>query len=71
MVRLYTLCGLPFAGKTTIAKALEHRFGIARIDEDLVQDAIHFKPPAQEEQVLRYHLSQPLDEWIQQTFLQN
>ena len=31
---LYILCGLPFAGKTTLARALECRLGIRRIDID-------------------------------------
>lgn len=34
MVRVYILCGLPFAGKTTLAKALAARLGFARVDMD-------------------------------------
>lgn len=34
MARVYILCGLPFAGKTTLAKALEERLGFARVDMD-------------------------------------
>jgi predicted kinase len=36
MVYLYIICGLPFAGKTTVAKALEQRFGFLRIDLDQI-----------------------------------
>jgi predicted kinase len=34
MARLFILCGLPFAGKTTLAKALQERLGFARVDMD-------------------------------------
>jgi predicted kinase len=34
MARVYILCGLPFAGKTTLAKALVERLGFARVDMD-------------------------------------
>jgi predicted kinase len=34
--RLYILCGLPFAGKTTLAKELEKRFGFVHIDIDQI-----------------------------------
>jgi predicted kinase len=34
MTHLYILCGLPFAGKTTLAKTLTERFGFLRIDLD-------------------------------------
>lgn len=32
--RVYILCGLPFAGKTTLARALEERLGIVHIEVD-------------------------------------
>ncbi len=166
---LYILCGLPFAGKTTLAKAVERQLGFARVDMDAINTArgvglhgkrispeewdrtyaesyrqldeylkagqsvlfdaanftkaqrdhlrtiatkqeassqviyldipesearqrwkhnrvtyqrydvrdedfdhvaTYFEPPAQEEQVLCYHPSQSLDEWIQRTFSQ-
>lgn len=31
---LYILCGLPFAGKTTLARALESKFGVSRVAID-------------------------------------
>ena len=34
--RLYMLCGLPFAGKTTLAKELVKRFGFMYIDVDQI-----------------------------------
>lgn len=34
MARVYILCGLPFAGKTTLAKVLVTRLGFARVDMD-------------------------------------
>ncbi len=34
MVRVYILCGLPFAGKTILAKALVERLGFGRVDMD-------------------------------------
>lgn len=34
MNKLYILCGIPFAGKTTLAKGLEKRLGFLRIDLD-------------------------------------
>jgi predicted kinase len=34
--RLYILCGLPFAGKTTLAKELVKRFGLTQIDVDQI-----------------------------------
>lgn len=34
MNKLYILCGLPFSGKTTLAKELVNRFGFTRIDLD-------------------------------------
>lgn len=34
MARVYILCGLPFSGKTTLAKALVARLGFARVDMD-------------------------------------
>lgn len=37
-------------------------------DEDFELVATHFEPPAEEEQVIRYNQSQPLDEWIKQNF---
>ncbi len=33
--RLYILCGLPFAGKTMLAKELEKRVGFVLIDIDV------------------------------------
>ena len=39
-------------------------------DEDFAQVATLFEPPTQEEQVVRYHPSQPANEWIQRTFLE-
>lgn len=36
MACLYILCGFPFAGKSTLAKALEHRFNFTRIDLDQI-----------------------------------
>lgn len=35
---LYILCGLPFAGKTTLAKELVKRFGWVRVDLDQIND---------------------------------
>lgn len=35
--RLYILCGLPFSGKTTLAKKLEKRLGFVLIDIDVNQ----------------------------------
>lgn len=37
MNKLYILCGIPFSGKTTLAKELEKRLGFARIDLDEVK----------------------------------
>lgn len=37
MNKLYILCGIPFAGKTTLAKELEKRLGFSRIDLDDVE----------------------------------
>ncbi len=34
MAHLFILCGLPFSGKTTLAKALVERLGFARVDMD-------------------------------------
>lgn len=36
---LYILCGLPFAGKTTLARALERQLGIAIVELDAVNKA--------------------------------
>lgn len=33
---LYILCGLPFAGKTTLAKVLVEKFGFVRVDLDQI-----------------------------------
>ena len=33
---LYILCGLPFAGKTTLAKELVKHFGFVHIDIDQI-----------------------------------
>ena len=35
--KLYILCGIPFSGKTTLAKELERRLGFFRIDLDDVK----------------------------------
>lgn len=32
--KLFVLCGLPFAGKSTLARMLEERFGLVRIEID-------------------------------------
>jgi predicted kinase len=40
MAQLYIVCGLPFAGKTTLAKALEQRLGFTRIDLDQINTAL-------------------------------
>jgi adenylate kinase family enzyme len=34
--KLYILCGLPFAGKTTLAKELVKRFGFVHIGIDQI-----------------------------------
>ena len=39
-------------------------------DEDFEHVVAHFEEPEPSEQVIRYHPSQPLDEWIHQTFFQ-
>jgi len=39
-------------------------------DEDFENVVAHFEEPSPEEQVICYHPSQPLDEWIHQTFFQ-
>ncbi|SRR6266700_2072957 len=36
---LYILCGLPFAGKTTLARALERQLGIALVELDAINKA--------------------------------
>jgi len=36
---LYILCGLPFAGKTTLARALERQLGIALVELDAINSA--------------------------------
>jgi len=50
---LYILCGLSFAGKTTLAKGLERRLGFARVDMDVINDAkgvgLHGEPISAEE----------------------
>lgn len=35
--KLYILCGIPFSGKTTLAKRMVEKFGFARIDLDEVK----------------------------------
>lgn len=35
--RLYILCGIPFSGKTTLAKRMVEKFGFTRIDLDEVK----------------------------------
>lgn len=37
MPKLFILCGLPFAGKTTLAKELEKQFGWVRLSIDEVK----------------------------------
>ena len=37
MNKLYLFCGIPFAGKTTLAKKVASRFGYTRIDLDEVK----------------------------------
>lgn len=37
MSKLYIFCGIPFSGKTTIARQIESRFGYKRIDLDEVK----------------------------------
>ncbi len=37
---LYILCGLPFAGKTTLAKRLAARFGFVHIDMDRINNTL-------------------------------
>lgn len=39
---LYILCGLPFAGKTTLAKELVKRFGFLRVDIDEIKHELGF-----------------------------
>ncbi len=36
---LYILCGLPFAGKTTLARALERQLGLALVGLDAINTA--------------------------------
>lgn len=36
---LFVLCGLPFSGKSTLARALSERFGLEHIEIDQVHDA--------------------------------
>lgn len=37
MNKLYVFCGIPFSGKTTIAKKLAEKFGFVRIDLDNIK----------------------------------
>jgi predicted kinase len=39
MAYLYILCGYSFTGKTTLARALQERFGFLRIDMDEINSA--------------------------------
>lgn len=39
MPRAYMLCGLPFAGKTTLAKSLVQRLGLIRVSIDEINSA--------------------------------
>ncbi|MEA2584201.1 MAG: hypothetical protein QOF33_2286 [Thermomicrobiales bacterium] len=34
--RLYVLCGLPFSGKSTLARAMEHRLNLVHVEVDRV-----------------------------------
>lgn len=39
----YLMVGYPFAGKTTLAKALEKRFGFVRLNIDEVKIAMEYE----------------------------
>ena len=47
--KLYIMCGLPFAGKTVLAKELAKRLGFVRIDLDEVKFALFGKEMKDEE----------------------
>lgn len=51
--RLYIMCGLPFAGKSTLTRALAARLGLAVIAIDAINDerglGIHAAPLSPEE----------------------
>ena len=44
----------------------QHRYNVR--DDNFALVATYFEPPTQEEQVICYRQSEPLDEWIQQNF---
>jgi predicted kinase len=50
MNKLYIFCGIPFSGKTTIAKKLVEKFGFVRIDLDDIKFSL-FGPDIQDEQI--------------------
>ena len=43
MNKLYILCGIPFSGKTTLAKAIEKEMGYVRVDLDEVKFEMYSK----------------------------
>lgn len=43
MNKLYIFCGIPFSGKTTLARRLEEKFGFVRIDLDDVKFSLFGK----------------------------
>ncbi len=70
MARLFILCGLPFAGKTTLAKVLEERLGFARVDMDEINTrrgvGLHGEAIVQEEWDRTYaECYRQLEQWLQ------
>lgn len=66
---LYIMCGYSFAGKTTLAKALERCLGIARVDFDAINGArgvgLDGGPIAAEEWDITYAESyRQIREWL-------
>ena len=49
MNRLYIFCGIPFSGKTTIAKKVADKFGFVRIDLDDIKFDLFGKNARDEE----------------------
>lgn len=41
MAKLYLLCGIPFSGKTTLAKEIVRKLGYTRIDLDDIKFELH------------------------------